>query len=652
MKVFPKWKARIVNSITKGWERLTELWNMEDLDIEMQTEFLSEAEELLTAAEQAFFVLENDRENRVIIDEIFRLAHNLKGSAGAVGFMSLSEYTHAVENMLNKIKAGELAVSDVVLNLLFEFKDQVVEAITTLRDNLGASLDFASQMQAIEKVLAGGNVAEEVDQANGALEQPDRDAAEERSDDALNEVPTSGESASPAQAEGESAYVDLGGLSLDEYLEQKLNPSAVKPESGEKKSVPDGGAESVASKASARQSVDSSIRVKLSKIDELNNAVGELSILQTVLEQRRFVNIQDEISNQTIGQMLKLFKEVQELSMSLRMLPLTATFQKMTRIVRDTSRNLNKKVQLELVGEHTEVDKTVLEKISDPLVHLIRNAVDHGLEDGETRVASGKDEVGKIMLRAKNEGSNLVIDIIDDGKGINPEIIEKKAIEKGIINAGHGLSSDQLKNLIFHPGFSTKEVVSDVSGRGVGMDVVKTNIMALGGSIKLVSELGFGSTFRIALPLSLAITDGMVFRSCGQKYVIPMNQVYEIVRRNQSQIQSYEGRGNLLKLRGEVLPLFGISGKLRVPTSELAYEEQSQGDSAVIVVRNNQIAFGVEVPEILSQQQIVIKKLGPEIREKKGLMGSSIMGDGKPAFIIDLIDMFQAELGHRVKNSA
>jgi two-component system chemotaxis sensor kinase CheA len=387
------------------------------------------------------------------------------------------------------------------------------------------------------------------------------------------------------------------------------------------------------SSSSKKKEVDETIRVKLSRIDSLNNVLGELVILQTLLSQRRFQYIEDELSNKSIGMMNKLFKEVQGISMSLRMLPLKSTFQKMSRIVRDTSKLLGKEVELVIIGEETEVDKTVLEKLADPLVHIIRNAVDHGLELPVDREGSGKEAKGRVTLSAFHEGNSLVIEVVDDGKGIDPEVLLKKAQEKGIVG-NRKLDQQEILNLIFHPGFSTKAEVTEVSGRGVGMDVVKTNIEQLGGEVNLTSKLGKGSTFKIILPLTLAIIDGMVISSGEEKFVIPLSQVNEITQFDVKEIQYFSGVTPMIKLRGEVLPLFFLEEKVNGTKNSLERV-------TVIVVRNQNLSFGVALEDIHQQQQIVVKKLGQDIKNQKGLMGSAIMSDGRPSLILDIIEMFK-----------
>ena len=306
---------------------------------------------------------------------------------------------------------------------------------------------------------------------------------------------------------------------------------------------------------SAAPAVDESIRISVSKLEHLLNYVGEMVILQSVLREQ-FQMTESLLVRKTIQQLGKVGKEIQDISMSLRMVPIKPTFQKMQRIVRDTAQAVKKDVSIKLYGEDTELDKTVLEKLSDPLVHLIRNSVDHGIEFPEARLASGKSAKGEVTLSAAQKSGKLVIEVKDDGGGLNPEKLKQKAIEKGVLKPGTSLTEKEAYNLIFAPGFSTKEQVTDVSGRGVGMDVVKTNIQDLSGEIQIFSELGKGTTFQITLPLSLAIIDGMAVTFANDKFIVPLNQVYETIRPHFNQIQFNQGLGNTLMLRGENLPTF------------------------------------------------------------------------------------------------
>lgn len=651
---------------------------MEDFERELKEDFLEESMQLLEDSEQAFLALENDKDSTDLLDQIFRLAHNLKGTSRAVGFGEVAEFTHEMENLILKLKTGEIEVSDYVVTILLECNDHISHMITTLRDDLDATFDSAEIIAKIIAVISGQGAPvetsheevemiteEEVEFDDSDFDMDDTPAAE------MFEEEVSFESSEEPAMEGDDVEISESALeslrelgiyddsimgtmdlktapetSMDEGLTIKKGDDIVaQAEAPVKASVaPDNvtpieTAKKTAAAPAPKKTEDESIRVALSRVEKLNNVVGELVILQTVLDQRRFTAIQDGLANKSIAQLGKLSKEIQEISMSLRMIPLKATLQKMNRIVRDTSKALDKTVNLTLIGEDTEIDKTVLEHLSDPLVHIVRNAVDHGLESTEGRIKAGKSEAGNVAIKAFHEGNNLVIEITDDGGGINPEVIRKKAIEKKLIPPNKEIPDHEMIQYIFHPGFSTKEQVTEVSGRGVGMDVVKTNIEKMSGDIKVFTEIGKGSVFKVCLPLTMAIIEGMVVRVGTEKYIIPLSQVHESLKPTSEIINSITGFGECLNLRGDVLPLFNI-GK----TLGRKMDDGDSTDKIAIIIHNDNFNYAVLVDDILHQQQVVIKKLGDEIKSNKGFMGSSILGDGRPSFILDLNELYSGSL--------
>ncbi len=670
---------------------------MEDFERELKEDFLEESLQLLEDTEQSFLALENDKESTELLDQIFRLAHNLKGTSRAVGFGEVAEFTHEMENLILKLKTGELSVNDSIVTILLECNDHITHMINTLKDDLDATFDSQEIIARILSAINGEVTESEVEDTQESIlntdsieepiveesfsavppadafsefeeEQP-ATVLEEEIITTIESTPAEEETISAAALESlrELGLADDGQL---KELELKVAPAVEenagltikkgddivaqtesnvtpinKAEAAQPKRTPAPTQAAQKNNPTKKRSEDESIRVALSRVEKLNNVVGELVILQTVLDQRRFVNIQDELSNKSIGHLGKLSKEIQEISMSLRMVPLKATLQKMNRIVRDTSKTLNKKVKLSLVGEETEIDKTVLEHLSDPLVHIVRNAVDHGLESTEGRVQAGKNEVGNVQIAALHEGNNLVIEITDDGGGIPADVIRKKAIEKKLIRPDVNISDEDIIQYIFHPGFSTKEQVTEVSGRGVGMDVVKTNIEGMSGTIKVTTEMGKGSVFKISLPLTMAIIDGMIVRIGSEKYIIPLTQVHESLKPSTDMINTITGFGECLNLRGDVLPLFNVGKTLGRKT-----DDGDSTDKIAIIINNADFNFAVLVDDIEHQQQVVIKTLGEEIRNSKGFMGSSILGDGRPAFILDLNELFKSNL-KKNKNS-
>ena len=626
---------------------------MEDFEKELKLDFLEEATQLLESTEQAFLQLENDMTNKELIDEIFRFAHNLKGTSRAVGFGVVAEFTHEVENLILKIKQDEIELNDTVVSVLLECNDHITVMIADLKEDFDKTFESEDLITQIKQVIAGDLIIEEEQVvAEAEIEASETPTVAEDEgytvdEDLINHdllaeleamnIPSSDafavEEEKPVSSKEEEEVLPtpevnpLPAMNVFEGSENITNIQDVQKKKEEAKKP-------VLKREDKNSEKDESIRVSLSRVETLNNFVGELVILQSVLEQQKYAAIKDELAIKSIGQLSKLCKEIQEISMSLRMIPIKTTLQKMNRIVRDTSKTLNKKVNLVLSGEETEIDKTVLEHLADPLVHIVRNAVDHGLESTEERISSGKSEKGNVNINACHEGNNLVIEVSDDGKGINPDIIRSKAIEKGLLSPSSTISDQEVIQYIFHAGFSTKDEVSEVSGRGVGMDVVKTNIEKLSGDVRVKTEMGKGSVFKIVLPLTMAIIDGMIIRVGTEKFVIPIAQVQESLKPRKEDIHFATGLGDCLNLRGKVLPVRKISGLLKIEDVKKGIEEQ-----IVIIAKSKSGLIAVAVDDIIQQQQVVIKKLGNEIKDQKGFMGSSILGDGKPAFIVDIDDL-------------
>jgi two-component system chemotaxis sensor kinase CheA len=552
---------------------------MDDFEIELKMDFLQEARDLLQNTEQSFLQLEADPTNKNLVDSIFRFAHNLKGTSRAVGFGQIAELTHRAENLLLEIKNGTIQVTGAVVSVLLQFNDKVHEMILGLSENLDRTFDVDALCGALDSIIAN----------KGVVEEKEKSSPEEE----LN-------------------FISETQIPTEEPVE-------VQPKIPSKKEV---------------RKDDETLRVSLNRIEKLNDLVGELVILQTVVEN----SLGEAGEFKTARSLGKLCKDIQDLSMSLRMIPIGATFQKLSRVVRDTSNLLGKKVSLDILGEDTEIDKTVAENLADPLVHIIRNAIDHGIETPHDRVSQGKSAEGTVEVMAFHEGNFLVIQITDDGAGIDPQRLLEKAKAKGIIAPNSNLTDQQCIELIFHPGFSTKTEVSEVSGRGVGMDVVKTNIEALGGQVKVRSKVGQGSCFRLMLPLTLAIIEGMLIHAGGQNLVVPKKQVQEVIKIDESHITRMTGKVPYLSSREDILPLFYLG-------EELGSQDSSR-DAIAIIISHADTLIAVGVTDIMKQQQVVVKPPTKEIHGRKGIMGTTILGDGKPALIIDLEDLF----GKKIRN--
>lgn len=391
-----------------------------------------------------------------------------------------------------------------------------------------------------------------------------------------------------------------------------------------------------------------SIRVGIDKIDSLINLVGELIITQSMLS--RFADDFDmsqiEDLRDGLGQLTRNSRELQETAMQIRMLPISSSFNRFPRLVRDLSAKLGKKVELKISGENTELDKTVLEKIADPLVHLVRNSLDHGLETPDVRKEAGKPETGIVHLDAFHEGGNIVIEVTDDGAGLKKGRILAKAIEKGVVAADEKLSDEEINNLIFAPGFSTAETVSDISGRGVGMDVVRRNIIELGGQIYITSEEGKGSTLSIRLPLTLAIIEGQNVKVGKEKYVIPMLSIDESLQVNPKLVSKYKGKVDLYKLREEYIPILKLHEIFGLETDVTSFE-----DGLLVVVEAERRRVGLFVDELLGQQQVVIKSLEKNYRKVDCLSGATILGDGTVALIMDIASLIRKHLSSQGKHN-
>lgn len=596
---------------------------MDDFERELKIGFLEEATAGLADAEQCFLELENNPSDMDNLNKIFRLAHNLKGSSKAVGFAEMGDFTHEFETFILMIKNGQLKPTSAIVGLLLNCNDHLAKMVEGLKVNIDAKFD-SSALFAEMKAASKSSGHEPHGQGHGNQSHP---------------------SPAPVPAvvfEPEPNHELIAELEAQGFLEFKEEPS--KPLAAQSEVQPTSWAPAQASaqppppaQAGKPSGVEETIRISLSKLENLLNYVGEMVILQSVLREQAVVTELVPLKK-TVHQLGKVGKEIQDLSMSLRMVPVKPTFQKMQRIVRDTATALNKDVGIQLYGEETELDKTVLEKINDPLVHLIRNSVDHGIEMPEARKAQGKSPKGIVRLSAFHHSGKLVLEVKDDGGGLNAEKLKKKAIEKGILKPGTSLTEKEAYNLIFAPGFSTKELVTDVSGRGVGMDVVRTNVTDLSGDITIDSELGKGTTFRITLPLTLAIIDAMILTFGPEKFVLPLSHVHETLRPTENQIQHSTGLGQLLMLRGENIPIYRLG-------DFFGRKSHYQSTSMIaIVIKSGPKPFAMLVDDILGQYQLVVKQLGPELRHFKGVSGSTILGDGKPSLILEPSELLKRKI--------
>ncbi len=605
-------------------------------DVVIYVEFISESTEHLDRIEAHVLELETESENLDLVNDMFRCFHSMKGAAGFLGLTTINTMCHEVETMLDRIRKGTLHPDRHIVDLVLLSIDTAKKLLESLQQRLDASqsggeteaaplVDTGPVLEGVRAVLEGAaGAAPPAPKPTAVLprEEFDRDGAED------DEEPDAGRLGGILVTEGAIRKEDL-----EQALQAQKRPvGELLVEMGA--TTPDkieAALEKQKSQAPTRKA-PGAIKVDTVRLDALMEMVGELVIAESLIEQDDLLQREDHQHIQkNVSNLAKITRNLQELAMALRMVPLKATFQKMFRLVRDTARKTGKEVRLDLYGEDTEIDKTVIDAIADPLVHLLRNAVDHGVEPPDDRAAAGKPREGCIHLGAFHQGGNVIIEITDDGKGLHRDRILQKAEEKGLIDPAAELSDNEVYQLIFLPGFSTHDKATDISGRGVGMDVVRRNIEQLGGRVDIQSKPGEGSTFHVRLPLTMAIVDGMIVRVGSQRFIIPTLGIEESIRPEAGEVQSVVHRGEMLDVRGELVPLvrmhrlFGIQTELTDPA-----------DGLVMVVGADGRRCGLLVEDLLGQQQVVIKSLGQHLKNIRGVSGACILGDGRVGLILDV----------------
>lgn len=583
-------------------------------DPALLADFISEAREHLEAADMHLLTLETDPSNEEAIHSVFRAFHTIKGVAGLLGLSQIGKLAHEAENLLDRVRKHEVAISSRVIDAIFETTDMLKRMIGALRDMLesGAQPQSDPALPALLETLRRTS--------KGEVEQP---AALDSSDE-------------PRRKLGE-ILVEQGAVSADDINAalRRQSDDPDHPKLGnvlveEGKVAP----KEIVSALRTQNSVTikETVKVDADRLDRLVDTIGELVIAESMVSQSSKSGQMGSTFLRHLNELDKITRELQQMGTSLRMVPLRATFQKMARLVRDLSKKSGKQVDFVMAGEDTELDKTVVDRIGDPLVHMVRNAVDHGLEAcAEDRRRAGKSETGRVELRAFHKGGNIFIEIEDDGRGLDREAILAKGRERGLIAEGETPSDRDIYNMIFQPGFSTAKKITDVSGRGVGMDVVKRNIDSLRGQVEIRTEIGKGSTFSIRLPLTLAIIDGMVVRVGAERYIIPTLSVLISLRPEPDQLSSVLGSGWLLSHQGRQLPLFRLDQIFRIGDAE-----KDPTRALAVVVEDDGRHIALLVDELLGQQQIVIKSLGESVRGIPGISGGAIMPDGKVGLILDV----------------
>ncbi|SRR5579885_79986 len=636
--------------------------------------FFEESAEGLTTMESGLLNLRTDAPDLEVINMVFRAAHSIKGGAGTFGFNEVAHFTHILETLLDEMRDRKRGVTQELIDLLLESVDGLrymldcsrsgramdMQRVRTLEQRLATLPREAHdegearwQIKFIPRphLLKTGNdpyrIFRELQAAGGltvranAQRVPDLAALDPEELHLDWELYLKAGETTEASIRELFAWVegdcDLQITLLGERRHRVERRKRREPEAGEP--------EAEASRAQEQ----ASIRVNIDKIDGLINLVGELVITQSILTRIASDHALEDRAEKlkwVVGILERNTNELQDHAMRIRMLPIDYTFNRLPRLVRDLSRSLGKQVELKISGNSTEVDKTVLEKISDPLVHLIRNAVDHGIEKPEARLAADKPAQGLIEVSAHQEGGNIIIRISDDGAGLNPERILAKAREHGLVAENEELTTAEIQNLIFQPGFSTATEVSNISGRGVGMDVVRRNINDLGGHIELASEPGRGSTFNIKLPLTLAILDGQLIRIGREVFIVPLLNIVESIQPRRSSVLEVTGKNEVYRFRDQYIPVIRLYQWFSIPSGNSELER-----GLLVVVEAGEQRAALFVDEVLGQQQVVIKSLEANYRQVGGLSGATILGDGTVAMIIDvpgLIQMIRAGKAVRI----
>ena len=592
--------------------------NMEENE-ELLQEFYTEAVDHLGQIESAVLELEQDVTSRDAINSMFRSFHTIKGVAGFLNLIPINRLAHEVESLMDLVRNDKLQVFTGIIDLVLASKD----TITKLIEQISTALTSGTLPD--EAIPVSAYMA----QARWAMEGPEHYAAKTGSKQV---APPSAQEPAPVeepQAEASPAEVD----SPAEQEAPATPAKAAPPTQSEQKAI---------SAAKRKAAENATIRVNTWKLDNLMDMVGELVIVQSQLlessRQNETIVNDNSVFQSNMSQLSRITKELQHTSMALRMIPIKPTFQKMGRIVRDLGSRCSKKVRFEVSGEDTELDRNVVEEIGDPLVHMIRNALDHGLEaTGDERIKAGKDEIGLITLKAYHQGSNIVIELKDDGRGIDPDRVLAKAISNGIVQEGEQLDKEEIYKLVLAPGFSTAEKITDISGRGVGMDVVRKNIEKLRGKIEIDSELGEGSTFKILLPLTMAIVDGLVVKVGDDRFILPTTSVKVALRPDETVLAKVQGNQEILNIRGKVIPLFRLHNHFAIPGAI-----SNPKDATVVVVETGGKPCGLLVDDMVSKQEVVIKSLGGMMQGIPGVSGGAILGDGTIALILDPASLISA----------
>ena len=607
-------KSRLVSPVAKsvappGDDGLSALDILLDLNLEENRELLQEFQgeglDHLQQIEAALLTLDEQPDDPDALSSIFRSFHTIKGVSGFLRLKPMHTLTHEVESILDLARNRKLRLTSAIITEILKSRDAVQQMIQQITAALEVGklpdtiIEVSHLIRAVKRLAVSDTDAERAPRVTEIKAEPGQPLL----------APVLSFSSPPAETPATVVETPL-----------KTNESK----------------SSAANEAGKGSS--STVRVNTDKLDLLMDVVGELVIVQSQLtESAKVLGISDTMLMRNVAQFGRLTKELQHSSMSLRLIPIKPTFQKMERLARDLSRDFDKKINFRVAGDDTELDRTVVEEISDPLVHMVRNSLDHGLETPAERIAAGKPEVGTVTLKAYHQGGSIVIELSDDGRGIDPDKVLAKAKKQRLVAENAQLTPEEILNLIFLPGFSTAEKVTAVSGRGVGMDVVRRNIEKLRGKIQIISEVTKGSTFRIKLPLTMAIIDGLVVRVGDDRFILPSNSVQMALRPAREALSTVHGHGEVLDHRGKILPLHRLHRRFCIPG---AIENPWEG--IVVIVENNGRAAALLVDDMVTKQEVVIKSLGGYLQNLAGVSGGAILGDGTIALILDPSTLFAA----------
>ena len=624
---------------------------------EILEDFLIEAFEMIEQLDQDLIELENNPKDLDLLNRIFRVAHTIKGSSSFLNFDVLTNLTHNMEDVLNKARRAELVITPDIMDVILKSIDLMKALLTLIRDNGSDAndLDIETTIKRLQSISAGENlentsIESKKEGKNNANIDSNVDSIESIDPKALeSSLGEGGESENYSNYTSEEIDAEIDRLLKQRQEEDKERRKQKKQEAAatiqtNTKSPPPKSPKPKKEDGAVSTNLEQTVRVDVKRLDHLMNLIGEL-----VLGKNRLISIYDDVEerydgeqfleelNQVVSAVSVVTTDLQLAVMKTRMLPVGKVFNKFPRMVRDLARDMNKNIELIISGEETELDKSIVEEIGDPLVHIIRNSCDHGIESPEDRVANGKSEVGRIELKAYNEGNHIVVEITDDGKGLDPNVLKQKALEKGVLNEreAESMSDKEAYALIFKAGFSTAKTVTNVSGRGVGMDVVKTNIEKLNGMIDIESEAGNGTILKLKIPLTLAIIQALLVSVQEEYYAIPLSSVLETVRITQDEIYIVEGK-SVLRLRDEILTLVRLSDIFKIDT---ILKNTSELYVVVIGLAENKI--GIIVDYLVGQEEVVIKSLGYYLKSTEGIAGATVRGDGKITLIVDVASMMQ-----------